>query len=179
MPLFLVDPALRDLLERPEYSQFIHRESRADMTGATQMGGRSLRLVLCGGIASGMLLSCGGGTSHERLTLPSGRQVEIVGTAEMVVGNGDRALAIDYRTTVDLDDPVARLREADEVWAIVKGYGPKGPLTAVVLGAQRVSGSSLGGLVKSAKGFRFVIERNADGTWPDHVPDGPPGGRKK
>jgi hypothetical protein len=143
-------------------------------------GGVMTRLPTVAGTALALLvlISCGSGTSGERVTLPSGHEIQIIGTGQILFASGQRAFSVDYWTSVDLDDAAARTQEADEVWAVMKPQVPQGPFTAAVLKAQQVTSSTLGGLFKRTRGYNFVIQRNGDGSWPARLPTGAPTPKK-
>jgi hypothetical protein len=97
------------------------------------------------------------------MTLPSGKQIKVLGIHKLAFSKGPPAYMISFQTVVAFDDKAALQHEADELWAVVRPTVEKAGLTAAVLSAnEKPTG---GNHLKHNRGFNFVFEEGPDGHW--------------
>lgn len=109
-----------------------------------------------------LLLGCGNQQSYQLSTLPSGKQVKVLGVGKIYFSKDDPALMLKYQTDLNLEDKDALRKEVDEIWETFKADVEKAHLTTAIVSANEVP---KGTLVKTGKGYRFAFKKMADGTW--------------
>jgi len=95
-------------------------------------------------------------------TLPSGKQIKVVGIVPMHFANGSEALILNCETDLSIDDKTALRKQADEVWSRFRKNVEEAHMTNGVI---RVTHPEGGGFITHSKGYGFVFEKRADGQW--------------
>jgi hypothetical protein len=119
---------------------------------------RTLRILLLS-----FLLTVGSHAAAQKLfTLPSGKQLKVLGIVKVVFKNAPPALMLKYETDLSIDDMPDLEKEVDEIWTSFRLDVEKAQLTGAVISAnERPSGV----LVKGNRGYNFVFKRGANGKW--------------
>jgi len=115
----------------------------------------SLLISLLGAVA------CGGEPPHTVHTLPSGKQVKVLGMTKMAFPQGPPALMLRYLTEIDIQDHAALRREAAEIWPVFRVDVERANLSDAILSANRMKGS----IINTGMSYNFVFKKNAAGTW--------------
>jgi hypothetical protein len=100
--------------------------------------------------------------AQQTVTLPSGKQVKVLGVGKVMFSNDAPALMLKYETDIPIDDKERLSQEADEIWKSFRDDVEKAQLTSAILSANE---PSKGLVVTTSRGFNFVYKRGADGTW--------------
>jgi len=95
-------------------------------------------------------------------TLPSGKQINVVGVVPMHFTNGSDALVLNCQTDISIDDKTALRKGVDEIWNIFRKNVEDAKMTNGVI---RITHPEDGGLITHSKGYGFVFEKRADGQW--------------
>lgn len=95
-------------------------------------------------------------------TLPSGKQLKVVGIIPMHFANGSDALILNCETDVSIDDKTALRKQADEIWGRFRKNVEDARMTNGVIRVTHPEGS---GIITHSQGFGFVFEKRADGQW--------------
>ena len=96
------------------------------------------------------------------MSLPSGKQIKVLGIRKLAFAKGPPALMFSYQTDLSIEDKAALQREADEIWPVLRPDVEKAGLTAAVISANE---NPTGGVVKQNRGYNFVFEKSPDGRW--------------
>ncbi len=95
-------------------------------------------------------------------TLPSGRQIRIVGIVPVHFANGSDAIVLNCETDISIDDKTALRSEAEEIWSKFRNNVESAKTTNGVI---RMTHPEGGAFITRSKGFGFVFEKRADGQW--------------
>jgi hypothetical protein len=96
------------------------------------------------------------------VTLPSGKQVKVLGLYKISFSKDVPALMLKYETAIPLDDRQKLTQEADAIWRSFYADVEKAHLTTGVISANE---HPTGLFVASGRGFNFVYNRRPDGSW--------------
>lgn len=100
--------------------------------------------------------------NYKTVSLPSGKQIKVMGIQRIYFSKGAPALMLKYQTDVDLSDKAALRSEADEIWPMFKKNVDQENLGSAIIIANAVP---QGILLKTVRSYNFVYEKTADGTW--------------
>ena len=96
------------------------------------------------------------------VTLPSGKQIKVLGVGKVNFSEGPPALMLKYETDLSIEDMPKLEKEVAEIWASFRLDVEKAQLTLGIVSAnERPSGM----LIKANKGFNFIYERGPDAKW--------------
>jgi hypothetical protein len=95
-------------------------------------------------------------------TLPSGKQVRVMGLGRINFSQGAPALMLKHQTDLRVTDKIALRSEADEIWPVFKTDVEHANLNAGIISANEIP---QGFLVKSGLSCNFVYKKSGDGTW--------------
>jgi len=95
-------------------------------------------------------------------TLPSGKQIKLIGLQKFREVGGENSLALLYQTDIDLNSKEELKREAQHIWQFLRVDAEKDGVTKARILAH---GPTTGRFRKKRSGFGFLIERQEDGTW--------------
>jgi hypothetical protein len=101
-------------------------------------------------------------SAQQIVTLPSGMRVHVLNIGPIKFGNGTSALVLSYQTELRVADVVALFKEVDEIWANFRPDVEGAGYTQAVISANEKAN---GTIVSVGKGYNFVFERAANGTW--------------
>jgi hypothetical protein len=96
------------------------------------------------------------------VTLPSGKQVRVLGVVQWKFSQGPPALMLQYQTDLKVSDVAALKREVEEIWPDFRKDVENGGYQNAIISANEVP---QGLLIKKSQSYNFVFERSADGTW--------------
>jgi hypothetical protein len=111
-----------------------------------------------------ILVACGAPQTpvQQIVTLPTGKQITVIGVGKIAFSNDAPALMLKYQTDLSLDDTQKLSQEADEIWATFHIDVEKAQLTTGIISAnERTSGI----VVTKNRGFNFVYKRGSEGAW--------------
>jgi len=108
------------------------------------------------------LVAASSAAAQNIVTLPSGKQIKVLGVGKISFSQGPPALMLKYETNVSIDDMPKLEQEVTEIWATFRLDVEKAHLTEAVISANE---HPSGMLVTTNKGFNFVYERSKDGKW--------------
>jgi hypothetical protein len=77
--------------------------------------------------------------------------------------NGETALILNYQTDIPIENLDELTKEVREVWEIFRIDVERANATAGVIRATHIESSGL--ITQNGKGYGFVFQKNADGTW--------------
>jgi uncharacterized lipoprotein YehR (DUF1307 family) len=119
------------------------------------------RLLL---LAFVMALAACGATepSHQLVTLPSGKQIKVLGVWKMVFTNDTPALMLKYQTDISLDNKADLEKEVEEIWASFRVDVEKAQLTNAIVSANE---KPTGFIFTKSRLHNFVFKRGAGGQW--------------
>ena len=109
-----------------------------------------------------LLVGCGNQESYRMTTLPSGKQIKVLGVGKIYFTKDEPALMLKYQTDLSLDDKITLRKEVDEIWETFKVDVEKAHLGAAIVSANEVP---QGSLIKTGKGYNFAFKKMPDGTW--------------
>ena len=116
------------------------------------------------------LLACAQAKAPARVvTLKSGRTVSIIASGPIQFGNGSMSLMVKYETQTNIDDTTALRDEANQVIAVIGEDIVRNGYKSAILSANM---PSKGGFFEHSKGYNFVFELQADGTWKEQQKSG-------
>jgi hypothetical protein len=118
----------------------------------------SLLVVLCSVIG----LSC---ASHQSLTvrtLPSGKQVKVIGIGPVTFEDGTTSIMLKYQTDLRIADSVRLRREVEEIWQEFRVDAEKARMNVAIISAYEDPGASA---IQTGKTFNYVFEKIPDGNW--------------
>lgn len=95
-------------------------------------------------------------------TLPSGKQIKVLGVTKMFFAKGDPALILKYQTDLPLDDEPALTKEADEIWPSFRANVEKAGLSSGVISAAT---PPKGFIVTTSQSYNFVYVKSENGQW--------------
>jgi hypothetical protein len=95
-------------------------------------------------------------------TLPSGKQIRITAVGPMYFSGGPPALIMNVETDISIDDKAELRKEVDEIWQTFSKDVEQAHMTMGIIRMIHNEGS---GWVTHGKGYGFVFEKRADGTW--------------
>jgi hypothetical protein len=123
---------------------------------------RSLSYILLVSLA----LCCAAGspqTTASNMTLPSGRQIQIISMVPMHFPKGPDGLILNCHTDIPMTDMPQLRGEVDEIWkTFFQKEVERAKMTAAAI---RISHPEATGPIYHAKGYGFVFEKRADGQW--------------
>jgi hypothetical protein len=98
------------------------------------------------------------------LRLPSGRDIDVISMTPVKSPDGGSALALDYRTELNLADAPRLIEEVHQIWLVFKLDVEKEHLRNAIIVPHGATG----------KGFSFVFTKHDTGEWsldiePSHV----------
>ena len=110
-----------------------------------------------------LLNSCGGSTPKYRVTtLPSGKQVKVLGVGNISFSKGEPALMLKYQTDLSIDDKDAIAREVTEIWGSFRADAEKGQFKNAIISVNEIP---KGGFIKTNRTQNFVYQKSSDGNW--------------
>jgi len=112
-------------------------------------------------VAATFLAACSQQPAFTEQKLPSGRVVKIAGIGKMQFSAGDPALMLKYYSEVSFDRPAELKAEVEEIWQEFRKDADKGGFKAAIISANEMPH----GVISSTRGWNFVYEKHADGTW--------------
>src|SRR5436190_11174999 len=80
-------------------------------------------------------------TTGGATTLPSGKQIKVVGIVPMHFANGSDALVLNCETDISIDDKTALRKQADEIWSIFRKNVEEAKMTNGVIRVTHPEGS--------------------------------------
>ena len=98
----------------------------------------------------------------ELVTLPSGKQVKVLGLYKIAFSKDVPALMLKYETAIPIENREKLTQEADEIWRSFYADVEKAHLTTGIISANE---HPRGFFVASGRGFNFVYNRRPDGSW--------------
>ena len=114
-------------------------------------------------IVAVLISACGQSTNNfQTHTLPSGKQVKVVGVGKIFFSNDKPALMLTYQTDLSIDDKQALSNEADEIWDTFRIDVDKAGLSTGIVSANE---QKKGFIVTTSRGFNFVYKKSPDGQW--------------
>jgi len=105
--------------------------------------------------------------TYTSYTLPSGKQIKLIGLQKWREVGGENSLALLYQTDIDLNSKDELKREAQHIWQFLRVNVEKEGMTKARILAY---GPTTGRFRKKRSGFGFLIERQEDGTWKFRTP---------
>jgi len=109
-----------------------------------------------------LLVDLSGALAGEVVTLSSGKSVEILAVAPLILDKSPPALMLKYRTSISVSDQLALRREADEVWMYLFLDADKGGYSLAVIQANE---TPIGFSIFSGnRTFGFGFEKRND-SW--------------
>jgi len=120
---------------------------------------RTLAWLVLGAAAA---FACGSAT--ERLELPSGKSVSVLGTGVVKFTSGAvrEAALFKYETGLDLSDRNALREEVNEVWSVVRPSAERSQLSSWLVSPQH---AVLRFPVRIHTGVHYSFTRQPDGSW--------------
>ena len=100
--------------------------------------------------------------NYKTFTLPSGKQIRVIGVGQIKFSHGTPALMLQYQTDLKVVDVAALRAEADEIWPVFKNDVERANLKAAIISANEIP---QGFIIKRGNSYNFVYEEQADGTW--------------
>ena len=120
--------------------------------------------LACLGLLACLVLGCSesGNQSYQVVTLPSGKQIKVLGVGKIHFTESDPALMLKYQTDLSLDNKVAIQQEVEEIWQSFKVDVEKAGLKAAIINANEVPN---GMVIKTGRGYNFVYKKTEDRSW--------------
>lgn len=110
-----------------------------------------------------VLAACGPGQQYQVATLPSGKQVKVLGVTKMYSTNGkNKWLILNYRTDLAIDDVTALRKEADEIWPHFKIDVERAGMDEAAI---RASTPPTGFILTKSNTRTTAYKKSADGHW--------------
>lgn len=100
--------------------------------------------------------------NYKTFTLPSGKQIRVMGVGQINFTQGAPALMLQYQTDLKVANKPALRSEADEIWPAFKNDVEGANLNAAIISANEIP---RGFIVKRGNSYNFVYEKRADGSW--------------
>jgi hypothetical protein len=101
-------------------------------------------------------------TPYQLVTLPSGKEIKVLGMGKIVFSQDKPALMLKYQTDLSLDDKPALREEVEEIWASFRINAEKEKMSNAIISANELP---KGGLVSTSRSYNFVFRKSEDGTW--------------
>jgi hypothetical protein len=110
-----------------------------------------------------LLAGCGDPVAQQQnFTLPSGRQVKVLGLVKILSSTAAPALMLKYQTDISLDDKEPLAKEIDEIWATFRNDVEDAHLSTGIVSAHE---KPVGSIVTLSRASNVVYKRSIDGTW--------------
>jgi hypothetical protein len=107
------------------------------------------------------LAGCSGQAQQLQLkTLPSGKQIRMIGMGPIHFTKEPPGLMFQYQTDLKIADVKKLRREVDEIWDALRVDAEKGRYTTAIISANEVPS---GTFVKKNATYNFVFQKRADG----------------
>jgi hypothetical protein len=106
-------------------------------------------------------------TAYRLATLPSGKQIKVLGVGQMAFTEGPPGLMLKYETDIPIENVPALEREADEIWLSFRSDVERAGLRVGIVSANE---KPSGFIITKNRGYNFVFERGADGRWAKSKP---------
>jgi hypothetical protein len=94
--------------------------------------------------------------------LPTGEEVKVLGVGKINFAGSGPALMLKYQTDLAMDDTSALHTEAQRIWAEFRKDAERAQVRNAIVSA---NSAPTGGIVRHARTYNFVFEKNADGSW--------------
>ena len=108
------------------------------------------------------LAGCTGAPNYKSVSLPSGRQIRVIGVGRINFSHGAPALMLKYQTGLKVTDKAELRSEVDEIWPAFKNDVEQAHLSAAIISANEIP---QGVVIKRGQSYNFVYEKSADGSW--------------
>ena len=104
---------------------------------------------------------CQQGPQPQRVvTLPSGKQIRVLGVVRWNFSQGPPALMLQYQTDLKVSDLPALQREVSEIWPEFRKDAENGGFQSAIISANEIP---QGFLIKKSQSYNFVFERSVHG----------------
>jgi hypothetical protein len=106
-------------------------------------------------------------TDPQLITLSSGNQIKILGTAKQIFAKGKPAFLIRFETYVKIDDVPALKKEAEEIWPLFQKVVEKEGYEGAILSANEPPKGTTGGFFSfsNKRSYNFAFEKSESGAW--------------